>query len=302
MKTISARIEADSVSPGGARITTFVLCYPRFIHSELLTHRAFSRNAASSRAIPIEKMIAEVQQNPAAPVRWGVNGKGMQDHGEADQETAAEAKRCWLQARMSAITWVEELNRLGIHKQIANRLMEPWAWMETLVTATDFANFFALRVHPAAQPEFQRVAYLMLKAYVASTPKRVEVGEWHMPFSDFMPEGITEEQRLKIASARSARLSYKTFDGEMSPEKDYGICDKLVGSVPGHWSPLEHPATPLGDSDGCSTGYTARQRCGPYRGWKSYRAFHPNENIRELDYAKHLADYESSMGVGRTQP
>jgi hypothetical protein len=289
VKTISARIICDSISEGGARITSFILCYPRFIHSELMTHRAFCRNAASSRAIPIEKMIWQVQDNPAMPIRWGTNGKGMQDHGVVPQNIAEQAEWCWRQAGMSAIVWAEEMNKLGLHKQIVNRVLEPYAWMETLVTATDYANFFALRVHKDAQPEFQRVAYLMLKEYLASKPSVVLDGEWHLPFADFMPEGITQDQRLKISTARSARLSYKTFDGEMSPEKDFGIFDRLVGSQPGHWSPVEHSATPLGDPDA---------RFGPFRGWKSYRAHFKDENITHLDLAEHLRQYEESLGVG----
>lgn len=287
MKTISAKVICDSTSDAGSRITTFLLCYPRFIHGELMTHRAFSRNAASSRAIPIEKMIAEVESNPAGPIRWGKNGKGMQDHGVMDR--GYETRRCkdaWLAAAASAVEQARGLHLLGLHKQIVNRVLEPFAWMETLVTATDYANFFALRCHKDAQPEFQRLAYLMLRAYVAGTPQRLGPGEWHLPFSDFMPDGITLDQRLKIASARSARLSYKTFDGQVSPEKDYAICDRLVGNVPGHWSPIEHPATP------------APGRHGPYQGWKSYRAHHPGENIASLDFAGHLANYEAQMGVG----
>jgi hypothetical protein len=286
MKTITAKIIADSRNEEGDRITTFLLCYPRFIHSELMTHRAFSRNAASSRAIPIEKMIASVRENPAAPIRWGKNGKGMQDHGEFTGEEAEACRQWWREGAELVAAHAERGEKLGLHKQIVNRWLETPSWMETLVTATDYHNFFALRVHKDAQPEFQRVAYLMLKAYLDHPPQLLQTGEWHLPFSDFMPEGMDKNQRLKISSARSARLSYKTFDGEMSPEKDFGIYDRLVGNTPGHWSPIEHPATPC------------KGRHGPYRGWKSYRAFHPNENITELDLTQHLRDYEKSLGVG----
>lgn len=285
-KKISARIVADSINASNDRITTFILCYPRMIHAELMTHRAFSRNAASSRAIPIEKMIKEVYDNPAGPIRWGKNGSGMQDHGEMIGDEANAMKEWWAESSQLACRQAEKGSRLGGHKQIVNRVLEPFAWMETLVTATDFMNFFALRVHKDAQPEFQWLAYLMAKLYLAESElKFVEKGEWHMPFNDFMPPDITITEQLKIASARAARLSYKTFDGEMSPEKDYGIYNKLVGGVPGHWSPIEHPATP------------AEGRHGPYNGWKSYRAHHPNENITKLDLAQHIAEYEKEKGI-----
>jgi thymidylate synthase ThyX len=77
---ISAKIIADSISESeyGDRITTFELEYPRFIHGELMTHRLFSRNAASSRAIPINKMMDQVLTAPAMPVEWGLNKSGMQ--------------------------------------------------------------------------------------------------------------------------------------------------------------------------------------------------------------------------------
>ncbi len=285
MKQISSKIICDSISVTGHRITTYLLCYPRMIHSELMTHRAFSRNAASSRAIPINKMIEAVIVNPAGPIRWGKNGKGMQDHGEFTGVDADRCKDLWRVCSASAVGSANMLNGEGLHKQIVNRVLEPFAWMETLVTATDYHNFFALRVHLQAQPEFQRVAYLMLKGYLSNTPAKVDDGEWHLPFSDMMPSGIDESQRLKISSARAARLSYLTFDGELSPDKDYAICDRLIGSVPGHWSPIEHPATPM-------TG-----RHGPYNGWKSYRAFHVNENITELDLHQHLRDYEAAAGI-----
>ena len=238
---INAQIIADSANKcaGGKRITTFVLTYPRFIHSELLTHRLFSRNAASSRAIKFDKFIEDVKTNPAIPIHWGKNQAGMQADLEIDL-LKEEALKIWHEARDSAVHFASELHNLGLHKQVVNRLLEPFFNITTLVTATEFDNFFKLRAHPAAQPEIRDLAYKMLEAYNTSVPVEKEIGEWHIPFSDKYIDGLTIEQKLKICTARAARLSYKTFDGEINFEKDYSLHDRLLSE--GHYSPFEHAA------------------------------------------------------------
>jgi hypothetical protein len=129
---------------------------------------------------------------------------------------------------------------LGVHKQIANRLLEPFAHMTTLVTATDFDNFFSLRADTDAQPDFKSWPFKTLDAYLNSTPKRLEAGDWHIPFGDRMPVGLELLERLKVAVARAARVSYKTFDGKIDPVEDYRLHDRLAEG--GHWSPFEHVA------------------------------------------------------------
>lgn len=237
---IEARIILDSINTAGNRITSWVLTYPRFIHSEIMTHRMFSRNAASSRAIPVEKMIKAVQDNPAMPVYWGLNKRGMQATEELDKQAQEQAKMLWLNARDAAVQQALTLHDLGLHKQVVNRVLEPFTHMTVILTATEYGNFFALRAHPDAQPEFQALAYLMLQEYMKSTPILLRPGSWHIPFGDNMPEGLTEEQMLKIATARCARVSYLTFDGKIDPEKDYELHDSLKES--GHFSPFEHSA------------------------------------------------------------
>lgn len=288
MKTFIADIVADSVNPDGDRITSFLLTYPRFIHSELMTHRVFSRNAASSRAIPIEKVIEQVGHNTAGPIRWGKNGKGMQDHGAyTGRLDILNCERWWHDAALNAISSAEQLQNLGLHKQIVNRVLEPFVWMTTLVTATEYENFFSLRVHKDAQPEFQHLAYLMLKAYVGNAPQKKDWGEWHLPFGDRMPAGLSITDAIKVATARAARTSYLTMDGEIDVMKDFQLHDRLSES--GHWSPFEHPAQA---SKFEATNF--KNVYGNYKGWKPYRKYFPNEN-RRCDLKQLLNDYEASL-------
>lgn len=289
-------IIADSVNPDNNRLTSFLLTYPRFIHSELMTHRVFSRNAASSRAIPIEKVMEQVRINPAGPIRWGKNGKGMQDHGEFTEDDSLFCQHEWNAARDLALEGAARLHKLGLHKQIVNRVLEPFAHMTTLVTATEWLNFFSLRVHKDAQPEFQYLAYHMLKAYLDHTPNQLDWADWHIPFGDRMPEDflmppdgtgvrhsrpLEQPDRIKISVARTARLSYLTMDGLIDVCKDFKMHDDLSGN--GHWSPFEHPAM------------AERGRHGNFVGFKQYRKFFPDEN-RTCDLNKLLSDYEASLG------
>ena len=239
---ITAEIVADSIntSSRNKRITSFILTYPRFIHAELMTHRMFSRNAASSRAIPISKFIEDVLTDPAVPIHWGANQKGMQADNEVDDATQVKALLIWNSARDSMVQHAKQLNELGIHKQVANRLMEPFFHIKTLLTATEYDNFFKLRAHSAAQPEIRELAYKMQDAMKASSPKELKNGDWHIPFGDRFTDGLSIEQKLKIATARAARVSYKTFDGIINYDRDYTLHDQLLKE--GHFSPLEHSA------------------------------------------------------------
>lgn len=269
---ISVEVVADSVGPTGRRITTMIWTYPRFIHAEVMTHRVFARNAASSRAIPIQKLLAAVRENPAVPEVWGRNGKGMQAKEEVDDGAAETARATWLAARDEVARRAEELESLGIHKQVTNRILEPWLHMVTLVTATEWGNFFHLRAHPDAQPEFQRLAFLALKRLVDSEPEEKAAGEWHLPFADrYLGEGLSEEQLLKIVTARAARVSYLTMQGEIDHAKDYELHDRLAAD--GHWSPFEHAAQAMVDDEfhGC------------FRGWAPYRKRFQEENRSTFD-------------------
>lgn len=273
-----AKIIADTINPNKDRVTTFLLTYPRFIHSEIMTHRAFSRNAASSRAIPIDKIIDQVRNNPAMPIRWGKNGKGMQDHGSMTESEESICKESWIAAANSAADRAESLKSLGLHKQIVNRVLEPFMWMTTLVTATEWENFFALRLHKDAQPEFQHLSHIMLKNYVNNVPRSAVWGDWHIPFGDQLEESYDVNTRLKIATARAARTSYLTITGTIDVKRDIDLHDALAES--GHWSPFEHSC------------FAVHHTVGNFRGWRQYRHTFAEEN-RKCDLNKLLSDYES---------
>jgi thymidylate synthase ThyX len=265
----TAKIICDSVAPSGVRLTTFVLKYPRYIHSEVMTHRMFSRNASSSRAIPVTKFMQRMQEDPVIPVEFSKNQPGMQ--ASENIQNQEEAKRIWLEARDAILRYSEQLNKLGVHKQHVNRLGEPFHWIEVVCTATDFNNFFALRYHPAAQPEICELAKKMWEAYSTSTPKQLKEGEWHLPF---IAEEGDLEVLLKRSVARCARVSYLNHDGTSSTvEQDLQLYERLVGSAPIHASPAEHQAKAIADSN---------IRSGNFRGWIQYRKTLPNENIQSF--------------------
>lgn len=260
----SVRILADSVNPVGDRLTTFECRYPRFVHSELLTHKDLSRNSASSRAIPISKMIEQVQTDPAMPVWWGKNQAGMQAREELPEHLKDAAKFHWLKARDKAVGQALEMVELGVHKQIVNRLLEPWMWITVLVTATNYANFFSLRCHPDAQPEIQKLAYMMRDAYFSSKPRECAAGEWHTPLLD--PDELLWVDPLDVSVGRCARVSYLTHDGKRDPQADVDLCKRLIEA--GHLSPGEHVAMAL----------DTHERVANLTGWRSYRKLIPNEN------------------------
>ncbi len=246
-----AKIICDSVSPdrmvGGARhpeegtrLTTMEVELPRIVLAEFNTHRVFSRNSASSRAIPIEKMLKRVQEDPYIPETWGKNGKGMQAKEVLNEEESKNAEFEWLQARDLAVVSAKKLLERGVHKQTTNRLLEPFMWHTIIVTATEWSNFFHLRCHPDAHPAIRRTAEAMQVALYESTPKLIQPGGWHLPLVDERDEGETIGNRVKLSSARCARISYLTHDGVREPSKDIELHDKLLQG--GHMSPFEHPA------------------------------------------------------------
>lgn len=270
--SFDVKILLDSVAPTGCRVTSFVVRYPRFIHSEIMTHRLCSRNASSSRAIPTAKIISSVEEDPAMPVFWAKNQAGMQAIEELNDADRERAKQIWLEARDAAVRYAQQLKDLGAHKQIVNRVIEPYSHISVLITATDWANFFALRAHPDAQQEFQFLAYEMLQAFMTSKPRELRVGEWHLPF--IRPEEhqiYTEGILLKLSVARCARISYLTHDGLNEPVKDMDLHDRL--RVSGHMSPFEHACQAMGVPDAV----------GNFTGWCQYRKLLSNECIQAID-------------------
>lgn len=305
---IKAKIIADSKSAHTEqRITTFELEYPRFIHSEIMTHRQFSRNTSSSRAIPIDKMIEQVQTNPAIPIHWGLNQSGMQAEEELSYIQKELANSLWVKAKNNAVAVAKEMKELGLHKQIVNRVLEPFQMMKTLVTATSFDNFFNLRCHKDAQPEIKQLADLMYQAMQESEPESLKAGEWHTPYVQHTrgedgtlwyfttrekydiddgiwvntTEYLDQDQAIKISCSCTAQISYRKND--TSIEKAIKIYDKLIGSEPKHASAFEHCATPIDPSQedeikehsgithwlSSSNGFTACS--GNFKNWVQYR-------------------------------
>lgn len=260
---IVARVVADSISETGKRITTFELEYPRFIHGEIMTHRQFSRNAMSSRAIPVQKQIEQVLNNSSMPVFWGKNQSGMSAKEECfNSINDYKNFEWWGLAALSASRFAQEFANSGYHKQIVNRLLEPWQRMKTVLTSTEFDNFFKLRLAPDAQPEIQELAKCMKKAMDESVPEVLKAGEWHTPYVEHweFPSGdgsivyvtfennhekyLTLEEALAISTSCCAQVSYRNIDN--SYEKAMDIYEKLgLNTDHAHLSPTEHQATPM---------------------------------------------------------
>jgi thymidylate synthase ThyX len=271
-----AKIVLDSISPGGDRLTTIQATYPRFVHSELMTHRKFSRNAASSRAIPVKKQIAQVLADPAMPVEWGLNEPGMQANTLAPPDVATQGVAEWLKARDDAVVQAQALSDLGLAKQIVNRILEPFVWMTVIISATDWDNFWwqrCSRYSPLAQPELRYVADMMLEAYEDSNPTLVVPGDWHTPYIQRDEHLTTLSERMRVSAARCARVSYLTQSGVRDHEEDLKLYDRLVSAKPLHGSPLEHVATPcLGHEKGPAPGmikWWVHQ--GNFEGWDQMR-------------------------------
>lgn len=264
---IKATIVADSININGNRITTFELEYHRFIHGEVMTHRLFSRNAMSSRAVPISKLIEQVKTYPATPIHWGKNQAGMQAtkvlNGFDLEETITEWRLSW----KSAVHHAEVMNAMGAHKQIVNRVLEPFQMMKTVLTATEFDNFFWLRLDADAQPEIQELARCMFEAKEQSVPEYLHQGEYHTPYvthqrcsltnnlyyiamsseegvGDTASKYLDVQEAVAISSSCCAQVSYRNIDN--SYDKAMGVYERLgVGSNKIHASPFENVATPM---------------------------------------------------------
>lgn len=284
---IQAKIVADSVAPSGARLTTFVLTYPRFIHSEFMTHRMFSRNASSSRAIPVKKQIQMVLDNPAIPLAFTKNKAGMQGGSLLLGDEHDAAVDAWLFARDQAIDAANLLADLEVHKQYANRILEPFAHITVVCTATDYANFFALRYHSMAQPEICELAKQMWEVYSTSEPEEMVENEWHLPFVPWKEQNrmmqaggpLTGDEKhtnlIKMSVARCARVSYLNHEGKTpTVEEDLALYDRLLGQLPIHASPAEHQARASSDLD---------LQSGNFRGWTQYRKTLEHENITTFE-------------------
>ncbi len=279
---IDVKIIADSLSAyNGKRVTTFELEYPRFIHAEVMTHRVLSRNAQSSRAVPVSSMIAN-NENFVRPLVYGANKSGMSSSEELEGLKLDSAKAVWDQAAKDSFTYSKLLADLGLHKQWSNRLTEWCSNIKVIVTATDYDNFFWLRRDPdAAQPEIVLLADEMFEAYSTNTPEILQQGEWHVPYIkteylmqklrkriylDSTGEELDVSDALKISASCCAQVSYRRLND--SKEKALEIYSKLFSGPKPHLSPTEHQAMAYAKADTSWTvleaGITHRKRNGDY--------------------------------------
>lgn len=271
MSKTSAKIISDSVSPNEIRLTTIQITFPRFLLPEFNTHRVFSRNFRSSRAVPVAKLIEEVRESPYEPAQWLKNQPGMQATEPMGALEAAEARITWRNGAKLAAETAERLLKAGTHKQWANRVLEPYLYVHGVVTATEWSNFFELRDHKDAQPEIQTLAKAIRSAIDDSTPEVLEPGEWHLPFvTDFEKDWLDLETQKKVSVARCARTSYLTHDGNQPTViKDLSLYQDLVGARPLHASPAEHQATPdkqIRNVSTATTSWEAAELHGNFQG------------------------------------
>lgn len=305
-------ILADSLSPQGNRLTTFKVTYPRIIHAEMCRHRMLSRNTASSRAIPFEKMVKDVQENPFVPIAWQKDHKGMQGTEYVVEPYEIENRRhAWITSSYEATKHAQWLNNLNVTKQLCNRLLEPFVWTTELVSGTEWENFFELRCpkyknnitgeyfkskkdfykwiensdrdydstidelipdgfeyinDSQAEIHIQKIAEMMWDAYNESKPKTLQAGQWHIPYGDNISNDVSLyssdikeqarlwgkdliEERLKIATARAARISYTTLgdNPKIDYEADIKLHDRLLESK--HLSCFEHCARVMSNEE-----------------------------------------------------
>lgn len=248
MTTISAQgiLRSRNAAGGGEHIlSTLLLTYPRFIHAEFMTHRLFSRNAASSRAIPFEKQLAALLADPAVPLHWGAHQKGMQANTELDGNALAMAQLAWQEAMEAAVHHARAMHEAGAHKQIVNRIIEPYTHIKVLVSATEWDNFLDLRNHPAAEPHMQILARAIQEVLETFPVQDLRPGQWHLPFvgGPEVYEEMWKQDALALCVARCASTSYKTVDDfDMTLDRARPLHDQFLNSRPQHASPLEHAA------------------------------------------------------------
>ncbi len=261
------QVLTDSISPQSQRLTTFVLRYPRFIHGEVLTHRCFSRNSQSSRAIPTAKLIEQVTSSPVYPIIWGKNQKGM----SADQELSPHDQRVcrvlWKQSLDQVLKVVHDLQNFSVHKQVINRLLEPYSTITTVLTGTSdgLESFFQLRCSKSAQPEIRYLAERMKDAWKTSIPNYLACDDWHLPFVTPADSELDVETKKQISAARCARVSYLLHTGGSSVGRDLELCARLANDR--HWSPFEHVVRPA--QPGVETEHGLQRNLS---GWVQYRA------------------------------
>jgi thymidylate synthase ThyX len=229
-----AEVLADSIAPGCPRLTSLKVRFPHIILPQVLTHRVFSRNTSSSRAIPVARLIADVERDPFIPREWRYAAdRGMQPGEMMSQGDAMSARMRWVAAmEFSVVTAGEMVNR-HVSKEHVNRILEPYAHVSMIITATEWENFLQLRLDSHSQIEIRDLAEAIRDAMESSTPRELGIGEWHMPYGD-------SEDPIESAAC-CARISYDSHDGGKATQNSNRRLAKMLMDE-GHWSPFEHIA------------------------------------------------------------
>ena len=258
-------IKADSYNQatGDRMVTVLLTRFPYTLVQELATHRLLrqggvvevlgdtnpftevtSRSSASTRAIPVERVIQRILDDPFIP-QFSQHQKGMQGVEIDDPEFQYKNAMIWRQALEQNIQLARQLAAQGVHKQHVNDLLKPFLRIPILITATEWENFFHLRTDKPCRPEFRVWAIAIKQAMEQSTPKVLKPGDWHIPFGDQMPPGLSLSEQLQVATARCARLSYATHDGKRDVQEDMRLYNQLLQD--GHMGPFEHCAMAVAD-------------------------------------------------------
>lgn len=277
-----ARVILKSQNPDGHTIITWSLSYWLPIHAEMLTHKAFRRNAASNRAIPTKKILSRVMGEMGMPLHWGVNKPGMQADEELTGIRLMLARGVWRMAGYTACAFAWTLGKIGLHKQAANRVLMPYQMISVVITTTDRKGFYALRVHKDAQPEMQDIARKMQAADKAAPIQMLDWGEWHIPYADkgYRWKVLTGDRKalfdfLKTSVALCARTSYLTHEGKPTTlEENTTLHERLRTSIPMHASPFEHQAV------------ARRGNWAGMQGFENYRTM--MESSGQVDYEKYI--------------
>lgn len=270
-RTHSARILLHSkCSATGKEVITWEQVHGSIVHAEFMTHRTMSRNTSSLRAIPTMKILAQVWHNPFTPIWWGKNQAGMQAREELTGWRLKAARFLWMNARFPALFLAWACLKVGLHKQLASRILSPWVWMVLVVTATELDNYFDLRDDDDAQPEIALPARSLRAELKASTPQILRPGEWHIPFSNDLGD-LTLIEKIRVSSGRAARTSYLNHNGIRSIEDDLALYNKLLGRKP-HMSPFEHACKAL----------PQETPSGNFVGWKQFRKYVEDKQIDSI--------------------
>ncbi len=318
---IRAAVLAKSIA-NGITITTFLIDFPRFILAELNTHRAVSKNGASSRAIPVAQQIKRVQDNPVVPIHFGLNQAGMSADTEVDENTKSKGVYEWLFNANRSVVGAQILQGMGVHKQVVNRITEPYSFMRMVVTATEWDNFFWLRLHKDADPHIAELARVMLHAY-QQTPAVVLTEDcWHTPFfaqGFWSPivenaHGVTAQEAIEHSMSCCAQTSYRKLD--MSTEKTEAIVERLFNGERCHASPSEHIAQPMlfptadilsyspnvyedpfTNREATHVDYLGNFWSNNFKGWHQYRQSIPNNVCTGFDFNTPLDTSDIKSGI-----